>query len=239
MDNVSYILASQRANLFKAMDRVSDQVANVNTTGYKAEKDVFSQILIKTDGQNKASFSTIKNTVRDDSQGNLIATARDLDVAIKGEGYFMVDTPMGKRFTRSGNLQINSEGVLVTNDGYHIIGPGGGKIEFAQGDTNINIKEDGSILAGNAERGQIGVYIFDYPQTLQRLGNGLYKATEVEKIASGNYQIFQGMLESSNVNSVTSMTNLVSLSRSIETIKSMQKDYHETQMGMIRKLSQQ
>lgn len=235
-NNTSYILAARQINLFAAQDRVADMAANVNTTGFKAEKDVFGELPKNIHNREKLSFSQISTTTRDTTQGGMVSTGRALDAAIKGAGYFMVRGPYGDLFTRAGNFAVSPEGVLVTQEGYPVIGGGGGQVEFSETDSDIVIHDDGLVTANREERGQIGVFVFENEQSLVRAGKGYYISKESPQVAI-NYIVAQGMLEESNVNSVSAMTNLIEVSRGIEKIKKLQDSQQELQLNIIRSLS--
>lgn len=239
MTNISYIMATSKANLFKKQDSIADMVANANTTAYKAEKDVFGELLVNTDRNERLSFSEISVVQRDNSQGALQSTGRALDAAIVGKGYFMVETPLGTRYTRAGNFRINVDGALVTQEGYPLIGPGGGQVEFSETDTNIEIKKDGLVTANGEERGQIGVFMFENEQLLEKSGQGLYRSNFEDPQPAEEYEVAQAMLENSNVNSVTAMTELLDVARSIDSIKQLEKRHHDLQRNMIRTLTKQ
>lgn len=233
--NAMYVLASKQMSLTKNHNRIADIVANTETTGYKSEKDVNVEIKKRTDINQKVSFSGVGITVRDYSQGSLIATGRQLDVAINGDGYFMVQTPRGVRFTRAGNFKVNTEGALSTKEGYPLVGPGGGQIEFSEGDIDINIRDNGLVNAGSEERGQLGVFTFKDDQLLVREGKALYRTSQNPQPAE-DAVVVQGMLEGSNVNSIQAMTRLIEVSRGIERVKKIQKDMHEAQTRTLRTL---
>lgn len=235
-DNINYILTSRNRALVNNLDRISDMTANVNTVGFKAEKDLFAAYNKQTSLKENIAMNNISTTVRDDSQGSMNTTGRNLDVAINGDGFFMVNTPYGQMFTRNGSFLINRDGILVTQDGYPVAGPSGGQVEFTDRDINISIKEDGIVNSDGEERGQIGVFEFANISKLERMGKGLFKSYEVPAPAE-NYQILQGVLENSNVNSITAMTELVAVSRGIETVKKLSSTHNDVQMEMLRTMS--
>ncbi|PIR37873.1 MAG: hypothetical protein COV35_08060 [Alphaproteobacteria bacterium CG11_big_fil_rev_8_21_14_0_20_39_49] len=237
-DNSLYVLAARQGDLNKTMSRISDMVANVNTTAFKTESDVYDELGERMDDRSHISFGTISTSKRDYSQGNLIATKRQLDIAINGPGFIMVDTPRGIRFTRGGNLAVNSEGSIVTKEGYPLLGPGGGTVELTEEDINIIIREDGLVSAGVEERGQIGIFEFANYQALVREGQGFYKTDQVP-IPSEASKVVQGMIEASNVNSVRAMTDLIEVSRNIETVKMLQRDIHDIKLNSIKTLTRQ
>jgi flagellar basal-body rod protein FlgF len=237
-ENSLYVLAARQGDLSKTMNRISDMVANVNTTAFKSESDIYNELDKKMDDNSLISFGMIGKTKRDYSQGNLISTKRQLDVAIQGDGYFMVDTPRGLRFTRGGNLVVNSEGVLVTKEGYPLLGAGGGVVALTEADINIIIREDGLVSSGPEERGQLGVFIFSDNQALIKEGEGVY-ITDHTPFPAEEAKVVQGMIESSNVNSVRAMTDLIEVSRNIESVKRMQKNIHDIKLNSIRTLTRQ
>lgn len=236
-DNTNYILTARQNDLLKNMDRISDMAANVNTTAFKSEKDIFTERKKTTSKNERLSFPAIGNTVRDNAQGGMQTTGRQLDIAINGPGYFMVKTPYGNMFTRNGSLMVNNDGTLVTHDGYAISGAGGEQITLTETDVEVSIKEDGMVKVGVEERGQIGLFVFDDEALVERVGKGLFRTGQFPKLAEKSV-IAQGMLETSNVNSVTAMTNLVEVSRNVENIIKVAASHNDMQVNMIRKMSQ-
>lgn len=236
-DNFSYVMAARQRDLLRSQDRISDMAANVNTTGFKLENDIYGEFKKPISDKSGVTFPSIKTTARDYSQGGLATTGRPLDVAISGPGFFMINTPNGMRYTRAGNFKTNSEGVLVTKDDYPVIGPGGGQVEFTEEDINITIRENGLVSSGPEERGQIGVFIFPDERLLIREANGLYNTTQ-QPIPTEDSLVVQGVLENSNVNSVTSMANLIEVSRQIETNAKLQESYSALKTNLIRTLTQ-
>lgn len=236
-DNINYVLAARQNDLSKNMNRIADMTANVNTTGFKVERDVFSEFPKRTSANEQLSMTNIATTTRDQSQGVMMTTGRVLDVAISGRGLFMINTPFGQMFTRNGSFMISKDGVLVNQSGYPVAGPSGGQVEFTEKDISISIKEDGIVTAEGEERGQIGVFTFDHYALLERVGAGLFKTNEVPKPAE-EYKLAQGMLEGSNVNSVTAMTDLINVSRGVERVIKLASSRNEMQMDMIRKMAQ-
>jgi flagellar basal-body rod protein FlgF len=237
-DNISYVIAAREKALLQTQDRIADMVANANTSAFKQEKDSYAERPKRLDNGKKLSFSTTSTTTRDTSQGGINATGRQLDIAINGPGYFMVETPRGTRYTRAGNLKISTEGALITKEGYPLIGPGGGRVELADTDIDITIRDTGLVTSGAEERGQIGVFLFDNEQLLVKEGEGLYR-TDQSPNPTEESKIVQGALETSNVNSVTAMTDLIEVSRKIELAKQLQANEHDLQINMIRSLARQ
>lgn len=239
--NTPYVLVTSRSNLFAQQDRIADHVANVNSLGYKPARNIFSEHLVNTSpSAHDTSFPVTKRLHRDFSQGQMQVTNRALDVAVRGPGFFALETPLGQRYTRAGDFSIDANGVLISKDGYPVTGAGGAAIEFNPTDTDISIRASGQVVANGEVRGQIGVFVFDNPQQLERAGNGLYLSRlEEPQLADPQLShIAQGMLESSNVNSTKEMSKLIEVSRGIEQINSLMKNYDDNQLAMIRQLSE-
>jgi flagellar basal-body rod protein FlgG len=223
------------------MTVTSNNLANVNTTGYKKSRAVFEDLLYQNVRQVGASTSQdtlaptglslgtgvrVVATEKNYSQGNMQTTGNTLDVAISGRGFFQVLLPDGTfGYTRDGSFKTNAQGELVTASGYRVQ-PG---ITIPDGAQSVTIGKDGVItvaLAGQATPVQVGTLeIFDFinPAGLQPRGENLL----VETAASGTPQggtpglnglgmIEQGVLESSNVNVVEELVNMIETQRAYE-----------------------
>lgn len=221
---------SRQKSLFGRLEIVSNNVANTNTSGFKSDLAVYTKSTDKIDGSLNPS-PKMKIAV-DSSQGPLKPTYRQLDAAIKGEGFFGVDSPLGTRYTRSGSFTINNEGVLVTKDGWPVQSDGG-QINFEPGDSQFSISDNGEIYAVNGDkqelRGQIGVFKFADKSGLEKVGNSNFKSSSTPEIAQvgEDFTIEQGMLEDSNANSVTQITELIDITRSVQQVTRIISDQHD------------
>lgn len=212
MDNAIYALASKQMATFRDLEVIANNVANVNTGGYRADKAVFSSFMYN-DIHDKAALPAAHYTVSDFQEGALQPTGRALDLAINGPGFFMVLTPLGPRYTRNGGFRI-FEGKLATPDGYSVLSADGQEIAFDESDVNPIITEDGKVMIGPEERGQVGVVEFSNPKLMRKIGNSLFTSLE-EALPSTNSRIAQGMIESSNVNAVTQIARLSELEKEV------------------------
>src|SRR6185312_1692357 len=164
MQNALYVGLSKQMTLHREMDVIANNLANMDTNGFKAEGVTFEQYLSST-----ADFS----------EGALQQTGAALDLAIRGDGFFVVDTPQGERYTRNGAFTLNDKGELVNTQGYRVRGQNG-PIQFDQSDTNITFAREGTITAINGnqnqviERAKLRMVRFDNQNSLVREGNGLY-----------------------------------------------------------------
>ncbi len=241
MDNTIYLAVSRQTALMRQMDVIANNIANLDTTGYRAERMLFKDYVVNAGRENEIAFSQDVASVLDTSQGEIRATHRKLDVAINGEGFFAVDTPLGERYTRVGSFQVAGDGSLVTPEGYKVKGAGGA-IQLQPDDVDIRIGEDGTILigAGGDTRGRINVVNFDNQQSLKRHGNGLYESEAAPRQATADeYALVQGALEKSNVVSVKELTALIQTSRSTGTTQKIISDMHNLERRTIQTLARQ
>ncbi|MCD6034612.1 MAG: flagellar basal-body rod protein FlgF [Rickettsiales bacterium] len=241
MDNAMYITLSRQRALFEQMDIIANNVANTNTTGYKADQTLFHNYVMQAAGSNEAPLSYVSNlsTYTDMQEGGLQQTSRPLDMAIAGNGYFMVETPLGQRLTRAGNFRVDTTGQLTTSQGYPVLGLGGEAITFQQEDREVNIDHEGRVSVDGEERGQIGIFTVPDPRMLRKFANGLYHAEGLTPEPAQQYQVLQGMLEGSNVSSMKEMTRMVEVSRGVGTTSSLLASLQDLQSETVRRLADQ
>src|SRR5579875_926172 len=149
----------------EALDTIAANIANSSSTGFRGQQDVFGTVLAEASSRTRMStlnqatnaFSQMAGTQTDDSQGAITPTGNDLDVAIKGAGYFKVKTQNGIVYTRNGHFQISPEGKLTTDAGDPVLGDGG---EIAVGKGKITISADGTISSDSAISGKLSIVTF-------------------------------------------------------------------------------
>lgn len=196
------------------LNQVSNNLANVDTAGYKQDNVTFWEMLYTTGSERQRVGKGLKVTT-DYSQGVINMTGNPLDLAINGDGFFKVQTPNGVRYTRAGNFFRNSQNQLTTADGNLVLGQGGPIV--LQGNT-IKVGRDGSIMADGEEIGRIAVVTFDNIADLVKEGASLFRTKDAgtAEIIPQNFTVEQGSLEKTNVNSVAEMTEMIDLLRSFE-----------------------
>lgn len=214
MDNGIYIALSRQMGLFRDMEVTANNIANANTVGYNSEKMMFDDYLVRGGEGPKLAFVNDVSSYRDTAEGPIQATGNPLDVAISGKGYFVVQTPLGERYTRAGNFQTDVNGTLVTAEGYPVLDDGGQPIQFEPQDREISIGEAGDINVNGEQRAMLGVVEFDNPQMLERVGSTFFKADK-PGVAAVSSRVIHGAVEGSNVQSVLEMTRLIQLSRGV------------------------
>ncbi len=247
MDNTLYIALARQMQLFRTMDAVANNVANVNTTGYKKESVAFSEYVIDAGRRQNVAFSNDIATVRSLEQGALEITNNPLDAAIQGNGYFVVDAPEGERYTRAGNFTRNVDGELVTPQGFPVQGEGGNPILLLPGDFDIRIGQDGTIVARNGQeevlRGQLRIVKFADQRDLDKVGDTQFTAAggaaPEPAIVFEDFKLAQGALENSNVNSVKEMTEMIRVSRRVGSTARMMQSLHDMTSDAVSRLARQ
>lgn len=235
------------------LDTIANNIANVNTTGFKKDQQTFSEYLTalekeqdvmkvprmpasiesfyELNGGDKA-FVDAAGTYTNFEQGSLKSTGGKLDVAIDGQGFFEVGTPTGVRFTRAGNFTVDGNGQLVTKDGNPVLLEGGeGEDGLISGDNfdsrtvrvsgtqAITISDAGEVFEGETKLGKLSVVNVANTDALQKVGNNYYTTKEnmnAEITAIKNPSLKQGFLETSNVNIINEMTDMIMAQRVFE-----------------------
>ena len=237
MENSAYIALSRQSSLRSELNIVANNIANANTTGFKREGMVFQEYLNKP-AHDKQQFSFVQGAglARDLSDGALHTTGNSFDLGLSGEGYFVVETPQGQRFTRNGRFQMNAEGNLTTAQGYQVLS-GGAPINIPQDQGRLNVSKDGTISTDEGEIGKVDVVKFDDPRELKKAAGGLYLTTQPPQAAE-NYTIQQGMLEDSNVEPILEMTRMMTLNREYSSIQKFTQAEDQRIKKAIQRLGQ-
>lgn len=225
MENSIIVALSRQETLQRKMDVVANNLANMNTTAYKAERMMFTDYLARSTLPRQGLGSTTEfvrdgGTARDLAEGGFADTGNDLDVAISGSGYFAVDTTMGPRYTRDGHFRLDETGRIVTGDGLPVLGTGNAPITVNPGDTQITIARDGTVSSETAQLGQLRVVSFQNEQAMQTVEGGLLQSDETPADVRVPV-LMQGMLERSNVQPIAEIDELIDVQRSYEQATSL------------------
>ncbi len=246
MDNALLVGLSRQMSLRRELDVIANNIANLNTTGFKGESVMFEQFLDPTarheyfpGNDRRIAFVLDRATLQDFSQGPLQRTEAPLDVAIDGPGFFAIQTPNGERYTRAGNFHLNPQGQLVTNNGHPVLGQGG-PIVFEPNDANIAIAADGTVSTPTGDRGKLRLVTFANPTQLTQQGDGLWSApaSQAPQVAQLTTRAVQGSLEKSNVHAVKEMNRMLEVTRSYTSISNMQQRTDELRRKAIERLAE-
>lgn len=241
METTLLIALSRQSALRRQMDVVANNIANMNTTGFKSEKMMFIQHLVRSRGGERImgerlAFVRDIATMRDTSEGPLEKTGNPLDVAVRGDGYFVVSTDGGDRYTRNGHFRLDDGGQLVTQAGDPVLSQGGQPFFFSPEDTEIHIARDGTVSTENGELGRIRIVRFDQEQELRIVAGGLYNS-EQAPLDVDKPELVQRMLEGSNVLAIIEMTRMIETSRAYDSAKKMIDREDERIKTMIKELA--
>lgn len=234
METPTYIALSRQLGLTRNMEVVANNLANTNTTGFKAEGMVFSEYLIRAEKPTKLSYVQDLATFRDQREGELQTTGNDLDLAIQGDGFFVVQGPDGPIYTRNGRFQLNAAGEVVNQAGYQVLA-GGQPVVVNPEDGPLAVSEDGVLSAdltqgGNVPiiYGQLDVVTFADTQQLKAVGaSGFTSEQPAQAALLEDFKIQQRMLEGSNVRAVLEMTNMITVQRSYQSVQKFLEGEHE------------
>jgi len=240
MSDGLYVAMSGAAAQERALDVVSNNLANTNTIGFKAERITFAETLAKnatTSGE--MSFVGLADSLTDHSPGQIAATMNPFDLAISGEGYFALDTPQGIRYTRAGDFRLNDDGRLVSLDGHLVRSADGDEIAVPPNMTNVTVNTDGVLSNGFQDFGTVAVVQLD-PNTVQREGNRMFTGVELpEEYDEKPYQLLSGSLEDSNFTAIQGMVDIVKVSRIHEAQHRMLETYRQLNNRAARDLGGQ
>jgi flagellar basal-body rod protein FlgG len=208
-----------------SLDTLSNNLANINTTGFKADRPTFSLRapahsknieMDSAEGRLAAAFSVLDGQATDYSQGSLRDTGGRTDLAIKGDGFFRVADEDGKvHLTRDGSFQLSPEGTLITRDGFKVQSSTGGNIQVG-GEGELVISEEGQVRIGEEVRGQIAVVDIEDRTKLSKVGGNRWAIDEDTELKKGTGAIAHRFLEASNVQPVRALTELIAVSRYYE-----------------------
>ena len=240
IENAQLIGLSRQIALQRQMDVVANNIANLNTTGFKAEQILFEEYVMPVASDN--DFPSIDQplsyvqdwaTVHDLQGGAIVQTGNELDVALNGEGFFAVQTADGERWTRAGAFQPNNQGTLVDLSGNPVLGTGG-PITFGPEEVGITIAADGAISSSAGAKGQLRIVEFANAQALKREGFNLFSGGEPQ--ANANTRVMQGHVERSNVSGVTEMAEMIRVQRAYESAASLAQKQDDLRRTAIQRL---
>jgi flagellar basal-body rod protein FlgF len=240
IENAQLISLSRQIALQRRMDVMANNMANINTTGFKGENILFEEYLMPVARHN--DFPTLDQplsyvqdwaTVHDMSAGAFMHTGNELDLALNGNGFFAVETPVGERYTRSGAFQLSNTGVLVDLSGNPVMGVGG-QFQFGAEEVGISIAPDGTVSSSAGVKGQLRMVEFANTEELVRSGENLFAGGT--PLAETTTVAMQGYLERSNVSGVAEMADMIRITRSYESISSLTKKQDELRRDAIQRL---
>jgi flagellar basal-body rod protein FlgF len=236
MDNASYTTLTRQSGLMQEMQILANNIANASTTGFRAEGIMFAEHVRSLD-RGAPSLSMATASVQDtlSVQGGFSQTGGTFDLAIEGDGFFLVQTPQGERLTRAGAFGPNENGDLVTPDGHLVLDAGGATVFVPQGAGQVGISPDGTISAGGQPVGQIGLVLPVDPMQMRREGGVLFSTDEFAPAPDA--RMVQGFLEDANVNPILQISRMIEVQRAYELGQSFMDKEDARIRGVIEAIS--
>jgi flagellar basal-body rod protein FlgF len=227
------------------LDTIANNLANVNTPGFKRDSQVFQEYLTAYEKEpttitvprvpasiesfydvqgGDKSYVDAAGTYTDFSQGGLKSTGNKLDLAIEGDGFLEVGTPDGIRYTRVGSMSVDPDGRLITKQGFPILKEGGAGAPAAGREiritsADVSIGENGEIFESGQSVGRLGLVKFGNKDAVRKVGQNLYTLKDnldAQRAPASEAKVHQGYLEGSNVNIVREMTEMIGATRTFE-----------------------
>jgi flagellar basal-body rod protein FlgF len=232
MNSGMYSALSGDVNMMDKLDVVANNLANVNTVGFKKDNLYFSKMLDNasqslTGGLTDNAIISQSGVFTDYSAGSMQKTDNTFDMALDGEGFFAVKTPQGVAYTRQGNFKRDKNGMLTTIDGYEVLGKGGGSISIPGG--KVEVDATGKITVDGTDTGTIDVVDFPKPYQLKKTSSAMFLPAnaQVTPQAATKTTVRQGFVENANVNAIAEMMQIIECSRSFESCQRVIRSYDD------------
>jgi len=227
-----YLAASAALAYEKRLEVVANNLANINTAGFKRDNVSFQAYMLNNAGSpapvnppypqaaSPESFWVEYKSRTDFSPGFLRQTGNPFDLALNGKGFFSVESPDGELYTRRGNFSISPEGVLISQEGWPVMGDGG-EIRVAGRNSNrrtleVTVGEDGVLQVNGSKVGRIRVSDFSAPDSLTKVNGCYFKPGSAAPEPMEDCRVAQGFLEMANVEAVQLMTEMIEIHRGYE-----------------------
>jgi len=235
MDTTSYIALSRQIVLRRRMDVIANNIANMTATGFRAEALLAEQVPVDVGSGQTVRYVQDVALVRDLTPGSMTPTSNPFDLAIEGEGHFVVATPEGDRYTRNGQFRLNEIGEIVTEAGDPVLDDGNAPIAVPPDAGPVTIAADGTVSTPDITIGRLGLVTFEDGQDMEKAGHGLYRTDQPpQPFAEG--RIVQGMVEGSNVKAVVEMTEMMSTLRAYQGTQKIVDAHHELERRMVERM---
>jgi flagellar basal-body rod protein FlgF len=233
MEHATYVTLARQSGLMREMQAVANNIANMATTGYRQEGVIFSEFVRRIDGAEPLSMATANVRNTSFAQGEIGQTGAPFDLAIEGEGYFLIETPAGERLTRAGAFSPNAAGELATPHGHRLLDAGGAPVFVPPGAASVTIAADGTLSADGRPLARIGLWTPIDRTDLRREDGVMFRAESgVQPDAPG--RILQGYLEASNVDPIGEVARMVAVQRAYEMGQSFLEAEHERIRSALR-----
>lgn len=232
-----YPTLGRQAGLLREMDVIAQNIANANTTGYRAEGLIFSEFVIAGDqGAPSVSFAHAQGRQTRFEQGGLEQTGGSFDLAIEGEGYFQVDVDGTPHLTRAGAFLTGPDGAVLTAEGYSLLDDGGAPLFVPPGSAAVHVGNDGTVSVDGQPLARVGIVTPADPGAMSRRAGTMFAAEDAQPVE--NPRVMQGFLEASNVNPVVEIARMVAVQNAYQMGQGFMDREHERMQSMLRLMDQ-
>jgi flagellar basal-body rod protein FlgF len=243
MEAPSYIALAQQSALLRQSEIIANNLANVSTSAFKADRLMFAEYLQNGSGyggtgvDSPLSFVRELGAVRDLRDGNLAPTGNPFDIAIQGPGYFAVQTPGGPRYTRQSTFHLDGQGRVVTSDGFALLDTQNLPITMRSGESHFEVTPEGQISTETGPLARIQLATFADQQSMRKAGSNLYDSDVPPQAADPKVvKLQQGMVEESNVQAIVEVTSLIEISRRYQMAQNLLNSENDLQIKAIQQL---
>lgn len=217
------------------MDVIANNMANIDTVGFRREGVSFTEYVVSAATGDSVSIGDLGARFSSEEMGKLYLSGGQLDLAVRSDGFFLLDTDDGKLLTKSGAFMVSEEGFLSTSNGDQVLDIGEAPIVLPNDSEGIVVSSDGTISIGGEPLAQIAV-VNAPRELLSRFGNTAFQVEDDEYAPVANAKVQQGALEESNVDPVLEIARMIEVTRAYETAQSLVEDEDERVNSVIRSL---
>lgn len=237
MSSNLYVALSAQLAADKRLATVANNLANLNTPGFRAEQVRFSELLSETSAD-KASYVSEGETFTSLRPGPITQTSNPLDLAVDGHGWFAVATPDGVGYTRDGRMRMTPEGMLQSMNGLPMLDAGGAPLMVDPNGGAVQVGTDGSVYQNGQIAGRVGIYLMADGTTLTRHSGSIVMADQPGVLIQDftRNKVLQGYVEGSNVEPIMEMTRLINLQRAFEAAANTVQQNEDLTSNAIRQL---
>ena len=234
MDAAGYAALTRQSGLMREMQVVANNIANLSTTGFRREGIIFSEHVNRMNEGPSLSMAQGNTRLVDLSQAGLSQTGGTFDLAIQGEGFFLIETPNGQALTRAGAFTPSAAGELVTPDGHRLLDQGGAPVFIPPDAGVVGVAQDGTVSSNGQPVAQIGLWAPVDPNSLRHQTGTMFTAEELQPIEGTT--VLQGFLENSNVEPVSEIARMIQVQRAYEMGQKFMDAEDQRMRGVIQTL---
>ncbi|MET0639898.1 MAG: flagellar basal-body rod protein FlgF [Hyphomicrobium sp.] len=238
MQSNIYVALSAQMALQRRLDALANNVANVNTVGFRGEEMSFEE-MVSPPGTGDVSFVSKGENHLSTKTGEFTQTGNALDVAVRGDAWLAIQTPTGVAYTRDGRMQMTTEGGLTTLTGQPILDAGGAPVQLNPNDPPPTINKAGTIEQAGNNLGALGLYRMPQGAKLTR-ADGVSVTSDIPPVAELDFLhngVLQGYVEKSNVNPILEMTRLITIQRNFQAVSTMMSDTESSMQDSLKTLA--